>query len=60
MTLRTTTVGGESFLRGQLSFLDNIRYEFPDCPGNFGLDDCCLIWGTLLKFVHNIIKLEAL
>jgi hypothetical protein len=60
MTPRTTTVRGKGFLRGQLSFLKNIRYEFPDCLRKLGSKDGCLIWVTLLEFIHDIIKLEAL
>ena len=60
MTLRTATVRRESFFHGQLSFLNNIWYESPDCLGKIGSDDGCLIWGTLLEFVHHMVKLEAL
>jgi hypothetical protein len=60
MIPRTTTVRGKDFLRGQLSFLKNIRYEFPDCLRKLGSNDGCLIWVTLLEFIHDIIKLDAL
>jgi len=60
ISLRTTTIRRESFLRRQLSLLNHVWDEFPDCLCDIGSDDSCLIWGTLLEFVHDIIKLEAL